>query len=423
MNRRTMTVVVTIPFLLAKMSAFGIEAPASTSIQSARVFQSEQELLERVRALLMEVPLIDGHNDLAHQTFELLGSEPDPIDLTIVQDEYPADLPRLRQGMVGGQFWSAYVDVSHIDTGTELLQAIRAIDLIPRYVDKYPEDLEFARTSEDVWRIFRSGKVASMIGIEGGHAIRSSLSALRMVWELGIRYMTLTHFATIDWADAATDTPRNNGLSEFGEQVVREMNRLGMFVDLSHVSAETMQDALRVSRAPVIYSHSSAQVSNMHPRNVPDEILPLVATNGGVIMVNFIPNYVAPSAEEWTERQTVFTEELHARLDDEAEIGRQLAAWKRDHPAPRGTISDVVDSIDRIRDLAGIDHVGIGSDYYDPGGISMADGLDDISRFPYLFIEMLRRGYADEDVKKVAGLNLLRAMKQMEDVAAELRVR
>ena len=391
------------------------------AVISAReaIVQSDKELLKRIRTILKEVPLIDGHNDLAHQTFELVGVEPDPTDISVIQKEYPADIPRLRKGLVGGQFWSAYVDVSHMDTDTELLQVIRAIDLIHRYVDKYPADLEFAHTSNDIWRIFRSGKVASMIGIEGGHAIQSSLSALRMVYDLGARYMTLTHWKTTDWADAATDTPQHNGLSEFGEEVIREMNRIGMFVDLSHVSAETMRDVLRVSRSPVIFSHSSVQVSNMHPRNVPDDILPLVARNGGVIMINFIPNYVAPNAAEWITRQTVVAEKLRVQYNDEEKIALQLAAWSRKNPAPRGTISDVVDSIDHIRDLAGIDYVGIGGDYYDAGGNSMVEGLEDITNYPKIFVEMLRRGYTDEEVKKVAGLNLLRAMKQMEKVAHE----
>ncbi|HXV60423.1 MAG TPA: dipeptidase [Vicinamibacteria bacterium] len=395
------------------------------------------EMLERVRRLLQEVPLIDGHNDLPSSLLDSAAGDLERIDIREVQVEMPADLPRLREGMLGGQFWSAYVDVSFMLEGTALRQVLREIDMIHRLVASYPE-LELARTADEVVRLHRQGKIASLIGIEGGHAIEGSLAALRMVHALGARYMTLTHFLTTDWADSATDFARHGGLTEFGEEVVREMNRLGMFVDLSHVSADTMKDALRVTRAPVIFSHSSARALNAHPRNVPDDVLRLVAENGGVVMVNFIPGYIVPTPESerdglgpemglsadepvWARRRDEVAESLRAELDDVREIERRLQEWVSRNPPPRGTLDDVADHIDHIRNVAGIDHVGLGSDYYDAGGPSMAEGLDDITRFPALLAELLVRGYTDDEVKKVAGLNLLRAMREMERVAGELQ--
>jgi membrane dipeptidase len=399
--------------------------------------ETDPVLLERVRVLLQDVPLIDGHNDLPSSILEVARGDIDRVDIRNRQPELPADLPRLREGMVSGQFWSAFVDVSYIDKGEALRQCLVEIDMIHRLVDRYPE-LDLATRADDIVRIHKQGKIASLIGVEGGHAIEGSLAALRMIYELGARYMTLTHFRTTEWADSATDLPRNGGLTELGEEVVREMNRLGMFVDLSHVSADTMRDALRVSRAPVIFSHSNARALNAHPRNVPDDVLQSVATNGGVVMVNFIPGYVVPTdpafrdrvgleagldTDEplWSARRREERERLHRDLDDEREIDRRLADWVAANPAPRGTLADVADHIDHIRAVAGIDHVGIGSDFYDPGGPSMVEGLEDVTRFPALLAELLRRGYTDEEVKKVAGLNLLRAMREMERVSAELQ--
>lgn len=417
--------------LTSPMVLFGLAGPLHAGAEP------DSALLERVRALLEDVPLIDGHNDLPSSILEVARGDVDRVDIRDRQVELPADLPRLREGMVSGQFWSAFVDVSYIDKGEALRQCLVEIDMIHRLVDRYPE-LELATRADDVVRIHREGKIASLIGVEGGHAIEGSLAALRMIYDLGARYMTLTHFRTTEWADSATDLPRNGGLTELGEEVVREMNRLGMFVDLSHVSADTMRDALRVSRAPVIFSHSNARAVNAHPRNVPDDVLKLVAANGGVVMVNFIPGYVVPtdpsmrdrvglesglSIDEplWSARRLAEAERLHRDLDDEREIARRLGEWVAANPAPRGTLGDVADHIDHIRAVAGIDHVGIGSDFYDPGGPSMAEGLEDVTRFPALLAELLRRGYSDEDVKKVAGLNLLHAMHEMERVSSELR--
>ena len=406
--------------ILAAVLAAALFVPAAAAPARAQRPGAEPDprLLERARALLAEVPLVDGHNDLPSQILERAGGDLAALDIAQPQPRLHTDLPRLRAGRVGAQFWSAYVTVDSIAGGAALRHALREIDMVHRLVARYPE-LELARTAADIERIHRQGKIASLIGVEGGHAIQGSLAALRLFHALGVRYMTLTHTATTDWADAATDFPRHRGLSEFGEEVVREMNRLGIFVDLSHTSPETMKDALRVSRAPVIFSHSSARALVDHPRNVPDDVLRLLPANGGVVMVTFVPGFTAPGSREWEARRDSVAERLRAELDDPAEIARRLRAWSEANPAPASSIAAIADHIDHIRRVAGIDHVGIGSDF---DGISSTPvGLEDVSRFPYLFAELLRRGYSEEDVKKIAGLNLLRAMRRMEEVAAQLQ--
>ena len=382
--------------------------------------QPDAALLERAKAILAEAPLIDGHNDLPSVILDAAQGDVTRFDLRERQIEFPADLPRLREGRVSAQFWSAFVDTSFMDTGESLRQCLREIDVIHRLVDRYPE-LELALTTDEIVRIRREGKIASLIGVEGGHAIEGSLAALRLLYALGARYMTLTHFRTIEWADSATDFPRHHGLTELGEEVVREMNRLGMLVDLSHVSPDSMRDALRVSRAPVMFSHSNALALNAHPRNVPDDVLRVVKDNGGVVMVNFIPAYVAPSHPRWSVARDEELERLRRDLDDEREIERRLQDWTSRNPEPRGSLSQVADHIDHIRDVAGIEHVGIGSDFYDAGGPSMAEGLGDVTRFPALVAELLARGYTDEEVKKVAGENLLRVMREAERASEALR--
>lgn len=404
----------------------------------------DDALVERARALLREVPLVDGHNDLPSRILEIAAGDPTMLALDRRQPDLPADIPRLREGIVGAQFWSAYVPSDSMGTGGSLRHGLREIDMVHRIVASH-QDLLLARTAADVERIFAAGGIASLIGVEGGHAIDNSLSALRLFHALGVRYITLTHFLNTEWADAATDFPRHAGLTEFGEEVVREMNRLGIFVDLSHVSAQTMRDALRVSRAPVIFSHSNVRAINAHPRNVPDDVLRLVARNGGVVMINFVGGYIAPTPTEWRNRpgaaaealrfaagrsgvepawgsrRDSVAETLRGQFDDEVEIARRLRGWIRVHPAPQGTIADVADHIEHVRRVAGIDHIGVGSDYYTARPETMVAGLADVTTFPLLFAELLRRGYSDADVQKVAGLNLLRAMKEMERVAAELR--
>ncbi len=378
-------------------------------------------LLATARALLAEVPLIDTHNDLVYSIQEVLAGDAGRVDLNETAPRLSADIPRLRQGQVGAQFWSAYVAVDSMRTGASLRHALRSIDMVHRIVERYPDDLEFATTADDIERIHGEGRIASLIGFEGGHAIQNSLSALRMFHQLGVRYMTLTHSATNDWADATTDYPIHNGLSELGEEIVREMNRIGMFIDISHVSAEAMKDALRVTEAPVIFSHSSSRALNPHPRNVPDDVLALMPANGGVVMVNFIADFVAPDAPAWVADRLAEAERLRAELNDAAEIDRRLADWDTRNPKPRGTVADVANHIDNIRDVSGVDHIGIGSDYYTDAPDAMAVGLEDLTTYPVLFAELLRRGYTEDELKQIAGLNLLRAMRGMEETSARIQ--
>jgi membrane dipeptidase len=331
------------------------------------------------------------------------------------------DIPRLRQGGVGAQFWSVYVPASL--AGQQAVTAtLEQIDIVHRMIARYPDDLALALTADDVQRIFTEGRIASLIGMEGGHAIDSSLGALRMLARLGARYMTLTHSKNVPWADSATDTPEHGGLTKFGEGVVAERNRLGMLVDLSHVSEETMEDVLRVARAPVIFSHSSARAICDHPRNVPDAILRQLPKNGGVVMVSFVPGFTTPEASAWDAAQ----EAEYARLEkitpaDATAVKAALAVWVAEHPRPRVTVAQVADHIDHVRSIAGIDHVAYGSDF---DGISSAPaGLEDVSKFPALTAELLRRGYTEIEVKKVLGLNLLRVMRAAEATAVRMAAR
>jgi membrane dipeptidase len=329
------------------------------------------------------------------------------------------DIARLKAGGIGGQFWSVYVPADL--PGAEAVQAtLEQIDLLKRLVARYPETLEMAFTAADVVRIHKSGKIASLIGMEGGHSINNSLATLRDMYQLGARYMTLTHWLNNAWADAATSAPEHTGLTAFGVMVVQEMNRLGMLVDLSHVSEQTMNKALDVTNAPVMFSHSSARAIDGHPRNVPDAVLKRLPSNGGVVMVNFSPDFVSDTVRQYyadVEAETARFKELMP--GDPAGAEKALASWKAAHPEPKATLGQVADHIDYIRKVAGIDHVGLGSDF---DGISrVPDGLQDVSRYPALLEELARRGYSDDDLRKVAGLNILRAMRQAEEVAARLQ--
>jgi membrane dipeptidase len=374
---------------------------------------TDPQLLIRARRVLDRVPVIDGHNDLPSELLKV-GGDPAKFDLTRRQDVFMTDIPRLRAGRVGAQFWSAYISNDSIPTGASMREALRQIDMVHRLVRQYPRQLELARTAADIERIRRQGKIASLIGVEGGHAIENTLSGLRMLYELGARYMTLTHNTTLAWADAASDVSRNDGLSTFGEEVVREMNRLGMFVDLSHVSPETMRDALRVSTAPVIFSHSSTRALVDHVRNVPDDVLRMLPQNGGVIMITFVPSFVNRANMAWEARRESLMKQLQTDVQDRAAMRNRLAEWEAANPWPPVTVGDVADHIDHARRIAGIDHIGIGSDF---DGIGRGPtGLTDVSMFPNLFAELLRRGYSEADLRKIAGENLLRAMKQMERV-------
>jgi membrane dipeptidase len=378
--------------------------------------------LKTIDRILRQVPLIDGHNDLAWQCREK-GGDLDSIDFSggnsARDPSLVTDLPRLRAGLVGGQFWSVYVPATPVRSDA-VVTVLEQIDLVRRLIARHPRDLELALTADDVLRIHRRGKIASLIGMEGGQSIGNSLGVLRMAYALGARYMTLTHMQNNDWADSATDRAEHHGLTPFGESVVREMNRLGMLADLSHVSDDTMRMSLKISQAPVIFSHSSARALCHHLRDVPDEILSMVAANGGVVMVTFVPEYLTEidrADETEVNREKKRLEGLYAC--DSVKYKQGLAAWRVLHPDPRhASLTDVADHIDHIRQVAGIDHVGIGSDY---GGFSNPpQGLEDVSCYPALLAELLKRGYSEEDIGKVAGLNILRVMRAAEQVSAKL---
>jgi membrane dipeptidase len=395
-------------------AALGLAAAAVP----ARAQQSDADLLARARRIHAQTPLVDGHNDLPWEIREKAGGDLARLDPRRSNPAQHTDIPRLRAGGVGGVFWAAYVP-SEFAKGGAARVALEQIDLIHRMTAASP-DLRLALTAGDVERAHRDGKIASLIGIEGGHAIENSLGALRQFYATGVRYMTLTHASTLDWADAATDSARHDGLTRFGEEVVREMNRLGMLVDLSHVSPATMKDALRVSAAPVIFSHSSARALADHPRNVPDDVLRLVKANGGVVMVNFYSGFVDPAAAAAMRNMFEVQRRFQAQYPNDAQAAqRAYRDWQRQNPVPRGSIATVADHIDHIVKVAGIDHVGIGSDY--DGVTSLPVGLDDVSRFPYLTVELLRRGYSDADVGKIIGGNLLRVMRTAEATAARLQ--
>ncbi len=386
----------------------------SASIANAQ--EPDAALLARARAILDTGPLIDTHNDLPSMLLERTGGDITGLDLGIAHPELCADIPRLRSGGVGAQYWSVWTDAASMKANLSLHEALRGFDVVLSMIRSRPE-LELALTADDVERIHRAGRIASLIGIEGGHMIEGSLAVLRVFHELGARYMTLTHWDNVEWADAATDRTEHDGLTEFGESVIREMNRLGMFVDLSHVSPDTMRDALRVSRAPVIFSHSNAGAIDPHPRNVPDDVLRLLPQNGGVVHVNFIKEFVSPADPAWQKRRTAALEDLRSRLNDQKAVDDGVSVWEKANPHPGGSIAEVADHIDHIRKVAGIDYVGIGADFFDAEATSMVPGLTDVTRYPYLFAELLRRGYSEEDLFKVAGRNHLRAMRQMEKAA------
>ncbi len=378
-------------------------------------------LVREVRELLREVPLFDGHNDAPWQFRERVANRLDRIDFagdtSTFDPPMHTDLPRLRAGGVGAQFWSVYVPVDHPEPVPAVLEQI---DVVHRLAERYPQWLEVAATAADVERIHRAGKVASLIGVEGGHAIANSLAVLRQLYRVGARYMTLTHWKGTDWADAATYAPEHGGLTAFGGEVVREMNRLGMLVDLSHVSARTMHVALDVSEAPVIFSHSSARALTGHSRNVPDDVLARLPDNGGVVMVTFVPAFVSEAVRRYSAERAAEKARLESLYVGEPEaVARQLEAWEGAHPAPRATVGDVADHIDHVRRVAGVDHVALGSDF--DGMSSAPEGLGDVSCYPLLLAELLTRGWTREEVKKLAGLNLLRVMRQAEAVAARLQ--
>ncbi|HEX6943347.1 MAG TPA: dipeptidase [Gemmatimonadaceae bacterium] len=378
--------------------------------------------MEKARRVLQAVPLVDGHNDLPWYIRNDFKQA--PLDVEAYDLRRPTsgntDLARLQRGMVGGQFWSVYVPGDYRDSGFARIQ-LEQIDIIRRVIAKYPDVLQPAFTAQDIWTAHAAGRVGSLIGMEGGHVIENSLGALRAYYDLGARYMTLTHNVTLDWADAAVDSAKHGGLTRFGEEVVREMNRLGMLVDLSHVSPATMSDALNVSASPVIFSHSSARALTDVPRNVPDSILARLKSNGGVVMVTFVPGFVSQKiADRNRVRAAQLADAERRSPGDTAAVNRAMAQWDAANPAPKATLADVANHIEHVRRVAGVDHVGIGSDF-DGTDNQLPAGLEDVSTFPALLAELSRRGWSEEDLRKVAGENALRVMTVAERVAARLR--
>ncbi len=372
-------------------------------------------LTEAAKQVHQSAMLFDGHNDLPWAFRELGMPSFDQLDIAKSLPQLHTDIGRLKSGGVKAQFWSVYVPVSTRLSGESLQQTLEQIEFVHSMVKRYPETFAFCGSTDEIKQAIADGKIASLIGVEGGHSIENSLSVLRKLYELGARYMTLTHSATLDWADASTDQSKHGGLTEFGEEVVRTMNELGMLVDLSHVSDETMRDALRITTAPVIFSHSSARAICDHPRNVPDDILPLVKENRGVIMVNFYSGFITPGAGERYHARELAIKGWKDMGDDEETIDNKTAAWEKNHPIPRGSIHDVVDHIDHLVKLAGVECVGIGSDF---DGIPVVpEQLEDVSMYPYITQELLNRGYAESDIRKIMGDNVMRVFREAEAVA------
>jgi membrane dipeptidase len=394
-------------------------AAAQTGAPAPERAATDAALLQHARRLLDRAILIDGHNDLPWE-IRTYKSAPRDVAAYDLRQKTPGhtDLPRLAEGEVGAQFWSIYVPGEDRDSGYARVQ-LEEFDIARRMIERYPDRLMLALTADDIVRAKRQHKIASLLGMEGGHVIENSLGALRAYYDLGARYMTLTHNVTLDWADAALDSARHDGLTPFGKEVVREMNRLGMMVDLAHVSPATMSDALDVSEAPVIFSHSGARALVDHPRNVPDSILARLPKNGGVVMVTFVPGFVSNEVRLAEEAGDSARAAIVKATSDTAERRRLWREYRDAHPMPHATLFQVADHIDHVRQVAGVDHVGIGSDF---DGIERGpDGLEDVSKFPALFAELIRRGWTDADLTKLAGGNLLRVMRQVEATAKRLQ--
>jgi len=379
----------------------------------------DPDTLERARTLLAGHPVVDGHNDLPWALRELAGYDLDRYDIAADQTgRLHTDLARLRAGGVGAQFWSVYAP-TELQGDRAVSATLEQIDCVRALVDRYSEDLRLALTADDVEASWAEGRIASLMGAEGGHSIDCSLATLRGLYALGVRYMTLTHNDNTPWADSATDEPAAHGLTRFGEEVVREMNRLGMLVDLSHVSADTMRDALRVSRSPVIFSHSSSRAVCDHPRNVPDDVLASLPANGGLAMVTFVPKFVLPAAIEWSRAAD---ENMRAKgldpLDGGPEAVEVQRAYEEANPRPVPTPATVADHLDHMRSVAGVDHIGIGGDF--DGTPFTPDGLSDVAGYPNLIAELLGRGWSEADLAKLTWSNALRVLRAAEDVAREL---
>lgn len=376
--------------------------------------------LDRARQLLRTAPVVDGHNDLPWAMREQAGYDLGVLDLAADQsDRLHTDLARLAEGGVGAQFWSVYVPAS-LAGDSAVSATLEQVDFVHALVERYPDRLRLARTAADMEAARAEGRIASLMGAEGGHSIDCSLATLRALYELGVRYMTLTHNDNVPWADSATDKPVAGGLTRFGEEVVREMNRLGMLVDLSHVSADTMRDALRVTEAPVVFSHSSARAVCDHVRNIPDDVLAQLPANGGVAMATFVPKFILPAAIDWTlaADENMRAHGLHPLATTPAAMDVQRA-YEAEHPRPIATPATVADHLDHMREVAGIDHIGIGGDF--DGTAFLPEGLDSVAGYPNLVAELLGRHWSEADLAKLTWHNAVRVLRDAESVAASLR--
>ena len=395
--------------ILAGVSMADDQPPAENAKKPIR-------LTPRARELHRECLVIDGHNDLPWTLRQKADSSFERADISQPYPQFHTDIPRLRTGGVGGQFWSVYSPAETRQQRNAAHYVMEQIDLVQRMIERYPETFELALSADDLVRIHQEGKIASLIGMEGGHAIEDSIGLLRMFYKLGARYMTLTHSDTLAWADSATDDPLHDGLSPFGEDVVREMNALGMLVDISHVSVATMMDVLDVTRAPIIASHSSAKAIAPHDRNVPDNVLGRLTENGGVVMVNFFSGFVVPESARQMKEMFDVRRQLRAKFADDSDFDKEYQRWRDAHPMEPGTIHDVLDHIDHIAKVAGVDHVGLGSDY--DGVSTLPNQLEDVSSYPYITQGLLDRGYSAAEIRKILGGNILRVLREAESVAA-----
>ncbi|WP_082622771.1 dipeptidase [Terrabacter sp. Root85] len=376
------------------------------------------DLLTRARDLLRAHPLVDGHNDLPWEAREQTGYDFEALDISGRLTTTQTDLPRLTEGGVGAQFWSVFVP-STLQGDSAVTATLEQVDGVHRMIGSYADRLALARTADEVEAATATGRVASLLGAEGGHSIGCSLGTLRMLHVLGVRYLTLTHNDNTPWADSATDVPVVGGLSEFGREVVREMNRLGMMVDLSHVAATTMRDALETTDAPVIFSHSSALALCNTPRNVPDDVLGALPANGGVCMVTFVPEFVSPATAAWRVEAAAAAAEVGVEARDWEAFGRFTAGWQREHPKPDATVEQVVAHLEHVREVAGIDHIGIGGDY--DGTDTFPVGLEDVSGYPRLVAALLARSWSEAEVAQLVRGNTLRVMRDVEAVARDLQ--
>jgi membrane dipeptidase len=375
-------------------------------------------LTDRARELHRRSLVIDGHNDMPWEVRKQGSSDFSKMDISQPQPTLQTDIPRLRAGGVGAQFWSVWVPVDLGYRGEAQRVTLEQIDLVKRMIARYPDTFELALTAADIDRIHSQGKIASLIGVEGGHSIEESLNVLRKLYDQGARYMTLTHTDTLSWADSGTDEAKNGGLTAFGEEVIRTMNELGMIVDISHVSTDTMNDTLDISAAPVMFSHSSARAVADHPRNVPDDVLKRIREKDGVVMVNFFSGYIVPAAVKTVADGAAYERELKKQYpNDDDRVKTELNRWKAEHPYPRGTIHDLLDHIDHIAKVAGVEHVGLGSDF--DGVSKLPTQLDDVSCYPMITQGLIDRGYSDTEIQGILGGNLMRVFRKVEAAAAK----